>query len=271
MPDLKISQMPEADALAGTEAMPVVQGGENRRSTPAAIKSYIGDAVPTGEGQNDGLMTHEDKAKLDGIESGATADQTAQEIATLIDADATAETTLKSALGLGSAAYTASTDYAVAAKGVTNGDSHDHSGGDGAQIAYSSLSGTPTLPSGAIVGTTDQQTLSAKTLTGLKETKVAVSAAEINLATGNWFTKTISTTTAFTVTNVPSSGTAVSFILDLTNGGSATVSWSTGFTSVKYAGGSAPTLTASGRDVLGFFTHDGGSTWTCLLLAKDVK
>lgn len=114
-------------------------------------------------------------------------------------------------------------------------------------------------------------TLTNKTLTGLKETKVAVSAAEINLATGNWFTKTISTTTAFTVTNVPSSGTAVSFILDLTNGGSATVSWSTGFTSVKYAGGSAPTLTASGRDVLGFFTHDGGSTWTCLLLAKDVK
>lgn len=177
----------------------------------------------------------------------------------------------ESKANLGTAAYTASTDYAVAAKGVTNGDSHDHSGGDGAQIAYSSLSGTPTLPSGAIVGTTDQQTLSAKTLTGLKETKVAVSAAEINLATGNWFTKTISTTTAFTVTNVPSSGTAVSFILDLTNGGSATVSWSTGFTSVKYAGGSAPTLTASGRDVLGFFTHDGGSTWTCLLLAKDVK
>jgi hypothetical protein len=28
---------------------------------------------------------------------------------------------------------------------VTNGDSHDHNGGDGAQIAYSSLSGTPTL------------------------------------------------------------------------------------------------------------------------------
>ena len=35
--------------------------------------------------------------------------------------------------------------YAVLAKGVTNGDSHDHSGGDGAQIAYSGLSGLPTL------------------------------------------------------------------------------------------------------------------------------
>jgi hypothetical protein len=82
-----------------------------------------------------------------GVESGATADQTAQEIATAIDADATAETTLKSALGLGSAAYTASTAYAPAAQGVTNGNSHDHSGGDGAQIAYSALSGAPTIPS----------------------------------------------------------------------------------------------------------------------------
>jgi hypothetical protein len=36
--------------------------------------------------------------------------------------------------------------YAAAAKGVTNGDSHDHNGGDGAQIAYSSLSGLPTIP-----------------------------------------------------------------------------------------------------------------------------
>lgn len=35
--------------------------------------------------------------------------------------------------------------YAPIAKGVTNGDSHDHNGGDGAQIAYSTLSGLPTV------------------------------------------------------------------------------------------------------------------------------
>lgn len=39
--------------------------------------------------------------------------------------------------------------YAPIAKGVTNGDSHDHSGGDGAQIAYSGLSGLPTLGTAA--------------------------------------------------------------------------------------------------------------------------
>jgi hypothetical protein len=36
--------------------------------------------------------------------------------------------------------------FAPLAKGVTNGDTHDHNGGDGAQIAYSTLSGLPTLP-----------------------------------------------------------------------------------------------------------------------------
>ncbi len=45
----------------------------------------------------------------------------------------------KTILGLGSAAYTASTDYAPAANGVTGGDSHDHNGGDGAQIDHVNL------------------------------------------------------------------------------------------------------------------------------------
>jgi hypothetical protein len=45
--------------------------------------------------------------------------------------------------------------YAPIAKGVTNGDSHDHSGGGGAQIAYASLSGTPTLGTAAAAATGD--------------------------------------------------------------------------------------------------------------------
>lgn len=57
---------------------------------------------------------------------------------------------------LGSAAAAATTDFAPAAQGVTNGNSHNHDGGDGAQIAYSSLSGLPTLGGAAAlnVGTT---------------------------------------------------------------------------------------------------------------------
>jgi hypothetical protein len=36
--------------------------------------------------------------------------------------------------------------YAPVGQGVSNGNSHNHDGGDGAQIAYSSLSGLPTIP-----------------------------------------------------------------------------------------------------------------------------
>lgn len=106
------------------------------------------------------------------------------------------------------------------------------------------------------------------TLTGLREVRVTMAASNIDLATGNLFTKTISGATTLTVSNVPASGTLASFILDMTNGGSATITWWSG---VKWAGGTAPTLTAAGRDVLGFYTHDGGTTWTGLLLGKDVK
>ena len=103
---------------------------------------------------------------------------------------------------------------------------------------------------------------------GLKETRVAIPASDINLSTGNYFTRTISGTTTLTVSNVPTTGTANSFILDLTNGGSATVNWWSG---VKWAGGTAPTLTAAGRDALGFYTYDAGTTWTGLVLGLDIK
>jgi hypothetical protein len=44
---------------------------------------------------------------------------------------------------LGTAAAASTGDFAPAAQGVTNGNSHDHNGGDGAQIAYDNLSGLP--------------------------------------------------------------------------------------------------------------------------------
>lgn len=90
----------------------------------------------------------------------------------------------------------------------------------------------------------------------------------IDLNLGNFYSATIAGATTFSVNNVPSSGATVSFIMDLTNAGSASITWWSG---MKWASGTPPTLTASGRDVLGFFTHDGGTTWTGLLLGKDVK
>lgn len=124
-----------------------------------------------------------------------------------------------------------------------------------------------------VVGTTATQTLTNKTLTtpvitGMIETKAATSSNNINLASGNYFTHTVSGSTTFTVSNTASSGSVSSFILDLTNGGSATITW---WSNVKWAGGTAPTLTSSGRDALGFFTHDAGTTWSGLVLGLDIK
>mgnify|MGYP003704492407 CR=1 FL=1 len=103
------------------------------------------------------------------------------------------------------------------------------------------------------------------TFTGIKETSTAIAASAIDLSLGNYFTKTISGTTTFTISNAASSGTVNSFILQLTNGGSQTVNWWSG---VKWAGGTAPTLTASGYDDLGFFSIDGGTTWQGFVLGK---
>lgn len=102
----------------------------------------------------------------------------------------------------------------------------------------------------------------------IQEKQITVASNNLDLALGNFFTKTIAGATTFTLTNVPSSSTAVSFILDITNGGSAVITW---FTGVRWPNGIPPALTTAGRDILGFFTYDSGVTWTGLLLGKDIK
>jgi len=90
------------------------------------------------------------------------------------------------------------------------------------------------------------------------ETKVAMAANDVDLALGNVQTKTISGGQTLTFSNPPASGSAGSFTLILTNGGSATVTWPT---SVDWPVATAPTLTAAGVDVLVFTTIDGGTIW----------
>jgi len=156
-----------------------------------------------------------------------------------------------------------------------------------ANLASPTFTGTPEAPKAAVGTNTTQlattahvfaeraatatltnKTITTPLITGTREVRVAMPANAIDLATGNLFTKTISGATTLTVSNVPTTGTAASFILELTNAGSAAITW---FSGVKWAGGTAPTLTASGVDVLGFYTHNGGATWRGFLLSKDSK
>jgi hypothetical protein len=94
------------------------------------------------------------------------------------------------------------------------------------------------------------------------ETYVSLSGTTptVDCEAGNVFALTTSGNTTFTFSNPPASGTAYGFILKVTAGGTHTVTYPAG--AVDWAGGSAPDAPASGEtDVLGFITHDGGTTW----------
>lgn len=102
----------------------------------------------------------------------------------------------------------------------------------------------------------------------LVEKKVAMAANNIDLSIGRVFTKTISGNVTLTVSNTPTTGNVGCFILGLTNGGAYTITWWSG---VKDPSGTAPTLTASGTDYLGFLTFDGGTTWNRFVVGLDVR
>ncbi len=118
------------------------------------------------------------------------------------------------------------------------------------------------------------QLLTKKTLKDYGETVNAIGSIgggtqDIDLTLGNVVTGTVDTSaTTFTFSNPPASGTAGSFTLKLTNGGSQTVTWPA---SVDWPGGAAPTLIAAGVDVLTFFTTDGGTIWYGFPAGLDMK
>ena len=84
----------------------------------------------------------------------------------------------------------------------------------------------------------------------------------LNLETSNIFTVSLNAAiTTLTISNPPASGSGGSFTLILTADGTArAVTWPA---SIKWAGGTAPTITStSGKvDSFAFFSSDGGTTW----------
>jgi len=126
--------------------------------------------------------------------------------------------------------------------------------------------------SGAVTG--GDQTISAVNLKDYGEVTNAIGATgggtqDIDLTAGNSVTATVDTSAnTFTFSNPTASDELCGFTLTLTNGGSQTVNWPGG---VDWAGGTAPTLTESGVDVLIFYTTDGGTRWYGFLAGANLS
>ena len=132
------------------------------------------------------------------------------------------------------------------------------------------LAGALTL-GGAVAGA--DQTLARVNLKDYGEVTSALGSAggarTVDLEDGNNFTATVSASTVtWTFSNPTASDELCGFTLFLTNGGSQTVNWPG---SVDWAGGTAPTLTASGLDILVFVTTDGGTIWHGMVASADSK
>lgn len=113
-----------------------------------------------------------------------------------------------------------------------------------------------TISSGTYSGTVD---VTGSYRSGI----VAVAASNIDCSSGNYFTKTITGNTTFTVSNVPASR-AYCFTLELQHDSGA-VTW---FSGVEWPGGIAPTLTAGKTSLFIFVTDNSGTRWRGAFLAN---
>ena len=126
--------------------------------------------------------------------------------------------------------------------------------------------------SGAIVAA--DQIIQRPVLKDIGETVVANATSgstdTIDLEDGNVHNVTLTANCTFTFSNPPASGTSGSFTLFLNQDGtgSRTATWPG---SVKWAGGTAPTLTttASRTDILVFTTIDAGTIWYGAVSGQD--
>lgn len=108
----------------------------------------------------------------------------------------------------------------------------------------------------------------SQVLGDLVDKAVALVDANIDLNLGALYSKTIIANTAFTITNPAPAGEVSNFVLELTDAGSFAVSWPAG---TIWEGGVSPTLSATGKDVLAFYSTDGGVTWVGLVVGIDVR
>ena len=86
-----------------------------------------------------------------------------------------------------------------------------------------------------------------------------VSGTTIDCSEGNYFKKTVTATTQFTFTNVPT-GTAYFLTIEIECNGSTAVTWGAG-SEVKWPADTPPTITDGKTTLFMFVTDDGGTRW----------
>lgn len=84
-----------------------------------------------------------------------------------------------------------------------------------------------------------------------------VSALNIDCTSGNYFIKTITGDSTFTVSNIPASGRSYGMTLEITHTSGA-ITW---FSGVEWPSSTPPTLTTGKTHLFIFVTDDGGSRW----------
>ena len=83
-------------------------------------------------------------------------------------------------------------------------------------------------------------------------------AVAMDLDAGDYFYGTVTGNPTFSFSNIPASGDVVFVMLEITNLGAHTPTWPAG---MQWTGGTEPTWTTSGTDIVTFVTRDGGTTW----------
>ena len=226
-------------AADGTIASTASGGGETLAQTLALGAVTGGTDISVSSGDNivmaasstvDGRDVSVDGTKLDGIE--ASADVTDATNVTAAGALMDSEVT-----NLAQVKAFDSSDYATATQGTTADAALPKAGG----------TVTGTVVFGAAI------TEDAETLTGTSTT--------IDLATATNFLHDLTGATTYTFSNPSSTGNATAFTLKIIQDSTArAITWPS---SVDWAGGTAPTLTATnnGVDVFVFYTIDGGTTY----------
>ena len=198
--------------------------------------------------------------------SGVTVDELntfateANSTATQVNTDATTATTKASE---------ASTSASNAATSESNAATSESNAATSAAEAQDYVAN---IPDGAINDTitsttntwssdkidTEKASLAGATFTGLVAYDDTAFTANIDCSLGNSFSITATADFTQTFSNVPATGTACVIVLKLTDAGTYIVTWDT---TIKWAGGVAPTLTATGTDSVVLYTIDGGVTW----------